>query len=109
VLVTNAEKNQRRQPFRVGRHPIHIHAFALELFADESAHMFVACSRDRTRLQSEPGRSAGDVRWRTADIFVERPHVFEPSTNLRTIQINARASDGDDIKGLHPSSPLIPS
>jgi hypothetical protein len=82
------------QPFRVGRHPIHIHAFALELLADEPAHMLVAYSRDQTRLQPEPGRPAGDIRRRTADIFVERPHVFEPSTNLRTIQINARASDG---------------
>src|SRR5206468_2827569 len=101
--------HQSRQPVWIRLHPAHIHAFADELLADEAPHVLVAYPRQKTRLQPKPGRPAGNVGRRAADIFVERPHVFETAADLRAIEIDARASDGNDIKGLHPSSPFVVS
>ena len=55
VAVADAEKDQRGQPPRVGRHVRHVDAFGCEPLAHETAVVLVADTGEHGRLEAEPG------------------------------------------------------
>ena len=107
LLVADAQKHQRRQTLRVRLHPAHIHALARQFLADEAPHMLIPNPRDQGRPQAQPRRARRDIRRGPADIFLERPHVLQPSPDLLAIEIDRASANGDHVKRLHQSAPSI--
>ena len=105
LAVADSEEDERRQPLRIDHHAPGFDTFARELLEDEAAHMLVAHAGDQSALQPQPGRAAGDVRRRTADVLVERPHVLQPAADLGAVEVHARPADRDDVERLHVHFP----
>ena len=51
-------------------------------------------------LQAEPRRADGDVGRAAADRLGEARHVLEPAADLRAIEVDRGAADGDDVERL---------
>ncbi len=107
MLVADAEQHQSRQPLRVGLDALNVHAFARQLLADEAAHMLVADPRDDRRPEAQPRCAGRDVGGRAADIFGERAHILKPPADLRAVEVDGGAADGDDIERFHDVSPAL--
>ena len=101
LFIANAQQDQRCKPFRVGFYTARIHAFLGQFFQDKASHVFVANPRDQRRFQPQTRRARGHVGGRSADIFLERGHVFQPPADLRAIKIHRGSANRDDIKGFH--------
>ena len=61
LVVTNAEDNQRCEPVFVRMHALRVDTFALQLLADEAAHMLVADAGDEAAFQPQSRRADGDI------------------------------------------------
>jgi hypothetical protein len=90
--------HQRRQPLLVGLEPIDIDAFALQLLADEAAHLLVADAGQQRRAQAEPGGADGNVGRAAADRLGEGGDVLQPRADLLAVKIDRGAADGDDVE-----------
>jgi hypothetical protein len=101
TVVADAQQNQRGQAVRIGCHTAHVHALALQLFADEAAHMLIPDPCDHGRFQTQPRGATGNVGGRSADIFRERAHVFQPAADLLAVKIDRGPADRDHVKRLH--------
>ena len=104
MLVANAKDHQGGQTLGVSDNALGINPLARQFFADKAAHMLVADPRDQTRLQAKPRRACRHIRRRTADVFLERRHVLQPTAHLRAVKIDRGSADGDHIKGFHAAS-----
>jgi hypothetical protein len=47
--------------------------------------MFIANTCNHSAAQSKAGCSASDIRWRSTDVFIKRPHILKAPTNLRAV------------------------
>ena len=100
-LIADAQKYKRGQPVRVRLDAVGVDTFAFKLLADEAPHMLVADTSDHRRFQPQPRRAASDIGRRAADVLVERPHIFQPSANLRAVQVNRGPTYGDEVNFCH--------
>ncbi len=98
LLIADAQQHQRGQPRGIGPDRRHIDALAHQFLADEPAHMLIANAGDQRRFQPQPGGAGGHVGGRAADVFLKRPHVFQPPADLRAVKIDRGSTDGDQIK-----------
>src|SRR5262249_29279100 len=105
VFIADAEQDERGQTRGVSLDPAHIDALALELFADEPAHVLVADAGYQPGPQPEPRCPAGDVGRGAADVLVERPHVLEPAADLCAVEVDRGSSDRYDVECPHLRSP----
>ena len=98
LFVADAEQHERGEPDRIGPDARNIDALARTLLTDEPAHVLVADTGDEAALQAQPRRADGDVGRAAADCLGERRHVLEPPADLRAIEVDRRAADGDDVQ-----------
>ncbi|SMX30639.1 hypothetical protein TRP8649_04783 [Pelagimonas phthalicica] len=84
-FVANAQQDQRGQTVRIGLDPVRIDPLALQLLANEPAHMLITNPGDHRRFQPQPRRATGNIGRAAADIFVKRPHILKPPTYLSAI------------------------
>ena len=98
LFVADAEQHERGEPHRIGVDSGDVDALAFALLANESAHVLVADAGDEAAFQPEPRRADGDIGRTAADGLGEARHVLEAAADLRAIEIDRRAADGDDVQ-----------
>ena len=98
LFVADAEQNERGEADRIGPNALDIDALARALLADEPPHVLVADAGDEAAFQTQPRGANGDVRRATADGLGEARHVLETPADLRAIEVDRRAADGDDVE-----------
>eukprot|EP01035_Chromulina_nebulosa_P039396 gene39396-53262_t len=91
-------KHERRQAVPVVDDPACVDAFAGQLLADETPHLFVADPGDQRRFQPQPGGADRDVGRAAADRLGERGDVLQPRAGLLPVKVHGRPADGDHIK-----------
>ena len=98
LFVTDAEQHERGEPHWVGADSGDVHALARALLADEAAHVLVADAGDEAAFQPQARRADGDVGRAAADRLGERRHILQPAADLRAVEVDRRAADGDDVE-----------
>ena len=90
LVVLDREDHERRQPLGSVTTPSRRDALALQLLADEAAHLLVADAGDQRRVQAEPRGADGDVGRAAADGFGEAADVLEPRADLLAVEVDRR-------------------
>ena len=85
MVAFDGENGKRGQPFGIGYDALGFDAFALQLFADEAAHLLLADARQQCRFQAETRRPDRYVGGAAADGFGEAGNVLEPRANLLAV------------------------
>ena len=98
LFVADAEQHERGEADRIGPDARDVDAFARALLADEPAHVLVADAGDEAAFQPQPRGADGDVRRATADGLGEARHILQAAADLRAIEVDRRAADGDDVQ-----------
>ena len=98
LFIAYPQQNKGGQAFRIGLDAAHIDAFARQFFADEAAHVFIANPCDQGRFQPQTRGAGGHVGRAAAEIFLKRRHIFQPTADLRAVQVDRGAADCDHIQ-----------
>ena len=89
LAVSNAQDDERGQPFGIGADGTDVDAFPFKLLGYETSHVVGTDTGDECALQSKPGQADCRVGRAPADIFGERAHVLKPSSGLLPVEVDA--------------------
>ena len=98
VLVLDAENDRCGQSIRVDADVADVAAFPRDGFGEEAPHRIVADARNQSCVEAEPRTTECGIRRRAAEILREARHVFQSRTDLLRVEVDAEASEADDIE-----------
>src|ERR1700723_3475891 len=98
MLAGHAEKHERRQSARIRRDAAGRDPLALQLFNHESTHRLIAYTCDQRGAQTQARSADRNIGRAAADGLFEAQHVLEAAAELLSVEIDAGASDRDQIQ-----------
>ncbi len=97
IAIFQSEQHESGQALLIDTHMADVATFLAERLGEKAAHVIVADAREHRRSKPEPRATESDIRRRSAEIFREARHVFEPRADLLRVQIDREAAETDDI------------
>ena len=99
AVVLDRKQDEGGEAVAVDLDAVDDDAFADKLLADEEPHLLVADPGDQGRAETEPGGADRDIGRAAANRLGEGGDILEPGADLLAVEVDGRASDGDDVKG----------